>query len=148
MAVRWNRFALAITNVQYIFSGTSLIVVRYYPEPDMRTVALYEMLFGLITVVGGVIGFVTADSMESLIAGGAAGLALLFTGFTMQKGSRTGMYIALVISLLLLGQFGRKFFFIDGTPFMPAGLMSIMSIISLILIVLVLVQPKERKRIF
>lgn len=114
----------------------------------MRTVALYEMLFGLLTAVGGVIGYVTADSIESLIAGLAAGLALLFTGFTMQKGSRTALYIALVISLILLGQFGRKFFFVDNTPFMPAGLMSILSIISLILIVLMLVQPQERKRIF
>jgi uncharacterized membrane protein (UPF0136 family) len=113
----------------------------------MRTVALYEMLFGLLTMVGGVIGYVDAGSTVSLVAGLAAGLALLFSGFTMQKGSRTGLFIALIITVTLLGQFGVKFFF-DNAKFMPAGLMSILSIISLLLLLLLLVQPKERKRIF
>ena len=114
----------------------------------MRSVALYEMLFALLTIVGGIIGFVTADSLVSLIAGGAAGLALLFAAFSMQKGSRTGMYIVLLITLLLLGNFGYKLFFVEGTKFMPAGLMTILSIISLLLLLLLFVQPKERKRIF
>ena len=113
----------------------------------MRTVALYEMLFGLLTLIGGIIGYVNAGSTVSLIAGGAAGIALIFSGLTMQKGSRKGLVIALVITLLLLGRFGMVFFFQDG-KFMPAGLISILSIISLLLLLLVLVQPKERKRIF
>lgn len=113
----------------------------------MRTVALYQMLFGLLTIVGGIIGFASAGSTVSLIAGVAAGIALLFSGLTIQKGSRRGLFIALGIAIILLFQFGVKFF-MENAPFMPAGLMSILSIISLLLIIIILVQPKERKRIF
>jgi len=115
----------------------------------MRTVALYEMLFGLLTIAGGVIGFVTADSTASLIAGVLCGIALLVSGLAMQRGSRPGLFAALVISVALLVNFGRGYIAGDTTPaFMPAGLMSILAIISLLLLLLLLVQPKERKRIF
>ena len=113
----------------------------------MRTVALYEMLFGLLTLAGGLIGYFTADSWESLVAGLVAGVVLIGAALKMQKGSRIGLYVALVATLLLLGNFGYKFFF-QGAEFMPAGLMSILSIISLLLLLLILVQPAERKRIF
>jgi uncharacterized membrane protein (UPF0136 family) len=113
----------------------------------MRTVALYEMLFGIITLVGGIIGFVTADSIISLIAGLAAGLILVGAALKMQKGSRVGLYVCLIVSLALLVQFGMKFF----TPefkWMPAGVMAILSILSLLLLIILLLQPAERKRIF
>lgn len=113
----------------------------------MRTVALYLMLFGLITLVGGIIGFVNADSMVSLIAGGVAGIALVGTGLRLQKGWRPGLYVGIVIALALIGHFGRNYFLNDAA-FMPAGLMSILAAIAVVLIILVLVQPKARKRDF
>lgn len=113
----------------------------------MRTVALYEMLFGILTLVGGIYGYAAASSTISLITGVAAGLILITAGFTMQKGSRRGLFGCLVVTLILMAFFGRQFFFTDGA-FMPAGLMSILSIISLLLLVLLLLQPTERKRIF
>jgi uncharacterized membrane protein (UPF0136 family) len=114
----------------------------------MRTAALYEMLFGLLTLVGGIIGFTSAGSWISLASGGVAGIILIVAAFSMQKGSRTGLYVTLVVTLALLGNFGYKFFLDPTARFMPAGLMSILSGISLIVLLIVLVQPKERKRIF
>ena len=114
----------------------------------MRTVALYEMLFGLLTLVGGVIGYVSAGSVVSIVAGVVAGMILILAALKLQKGARSGLYTCLIVTLLLLGQFGRNFFFTDNAKFMPAGMMSILSIISLILLLILLVQPKERKRIF
>ncbi len=137
----------AYTPVAPVYWQIGSTIHLSHVELQMRTVALYEMLFGLLTIIGGIIGYATAGSVISLVAGIAAGLALLFSGFTMQKGSRTGLYIALVVTLVLLGHFGRNFFFGDAA-FMPAGLMSVLGIISLLLLVLLLVQPKERKRIF
>lgn len=113
----------------------------------MRTVALYEMLFGIVTLVGGIIGFTSAGSVVSLAAGGVAGIILVLGALSMQKGSRRGLYTCLIVTLALLAQFGYKFFFASA-PFMPAGLMAILSIISLLLLVLILLQPAERKRIF
>jgi uncharacterized membrane protein (UPF0136 family) len=113
----------------------------------MRTVALYEMLFGVMTVVGGIIGFAVAASVVSLIAGLVAGIILVGAALKMQKGSRTGLYVCLVVSILLLARFAMVFFTPAG-DFFPAGLMSILSFISLLLLVLLLLQPAERKRIF
>lgn len=113
----------------------------------MRSVALYEMLFALLTIVGGIIGFVAAESYVSLVAGAIAGLILFFAALSMQKGSRRAMFIILFVTLVLLGYFGYSFFAGPG-KFMPAGLMSILSFISLILLLILFVQPKERKRIF
>jgi uncharacterized membrane protein (UPF0136 family) len=105
------------------------------------------MLFGIATMIGGTYGYVAAGSLISLIAGIVAGLILILGALSMQKGSRRGLYTCLIVTLFLLAQFGRKFFFTDG-KFMPAGLMSILSIVSLLLLVLILLQPAERKRIF
>lgn len=113
----------------------------------MRTVALYQMLFGLATLVGGIIGFASADSTASLIAGGIAGIILIFTGLRLQKGWRPGLYVSLVVALALLAHFGRTFFSGDAA-FMPAGMMSILAILSILFVLLVLVQPRERKREF
>jgi uncharacterized membrane protein (UPF0136 family) len=113
----------------------------------MRTVALYEMLFGMLTMAGGVIGYFTAGSWISLVTGLIAGMILVGAALKMQKGGRSGLYTDLVMTLLLLGWFGYQI--VAGTGrFMPAGLMSILSIISLLLLIIILVQPAERKRIF
>lgn len=113
----------------------------------MRTVALYEMLFGITTLTLGVLGFVETESMISLVVGAIAGIILLFAGLKMQKGSRSSLYTALIVTLGLLGNFGMHLFF-KGAAFYPAGVMTTLSLLSLILIILILVQPTERKRIF
>ncbi len=113
----------------------------------MRTVALYEMLFGIFSITLGILGYTEAGSMVSLVAGGSSGVVLVFAALGMQKGSRTSMYLALVTSLLLLGWFGYQLIG-QGATFYPAGAIVIPSAISLLLIAMILVQPKERKRIF
>jgi uncharacterized membrane protein (UPF0136 family) len=113
----------------------------------MRTVALYEMLFGMLTLTGGVIGYVQVGSVYSLVAGLVAGVILVLAALKMQKGARSGMYVCLVVTILLLAKFARDFFFLDAR-FMPAGLMTILGILSLLLILILFVQPAERKRIF
>ncbi len=105
------------------------------------------MLFGIVTLVGGIVGFVQKDSVISLIAGGLLGLLLIVAGLTMQKGKKSGIYMSLIATLAILGQFGRTYFFGDGT-FMWSGLMSILGILSLLLLIVLMVQPAERKRIF
>lgn len=105
------------------------------------------MLFGIITLTGGIVGYVEADSVVSLAAGVVLGLILIFAGLSMQKGSKPALYVNLVVTLALLAQFGRTFLFGDGT-FIWAGLMTILSAISLLLLIALLLQPTERKRIF
>jgi uncharacterized membrane protein (UPF0136 family) len=62
-------------------------------------------LYGLIALTGGVIGFVKASSVASLIAGGISGLLLLTCAFFIPRQPKRALIGALVVSLGLLGRF-------------------------------------------
>jgi uncharacterized membrane protein (UPF0136 family) len=62
-------------------------------------------VFGILTVVGGVIGYVRAGSTPSLIAGGVFGVALLVAAGATAQGRAFGPILALVASALLVGRF-------------------------------------------
>lgn len=113
----------------------------------MRTVALYQMLFGLTTLVLGIYGIAAAGSVISLVVGIAAGLTLFGAGMAMQKGSRRGRTVALILSLALGGYFGWKIIS-TGWVLLPSGLLSILAALSILSIVVLLLQPKKRERIF
>ncbi len=112
----------------------------------MRTVALYEMLFGIITLVLGVLGWAMASSSISFITGAASGIILVFGGLQLQKGRRSALYVCLIVTLAILGYFG--WLMVTAPAVYPAGVMALLSLISLVLIALMLVQPAERKRIY
>ncbi|HVK38952.1 MAG TPA: TMEM14 family protein [Candidatus Kapabacteria bacterium] len=112
----------------------------------MRTIALFEMLYGILTIVGGIIGYTTTGLWEPLVAGIAAGVILIGGALKMQKGARSGVFTALFVTLLLLA-YGIARTIADG-GFLPGGMIVVISAISLLLLLAVLVQPKERKRIF
>ncbi len=94
---------------------------------------LYFILFGVFTIVGGVMGYVKAGSTPSLIAGSIAGIALLIAAFCLSGNQVVGLALGAAISLLLAGQFVPKFF--KTHAIMPAGVMSVLSVIGLIVAV-------------
>ncbi len=99
---------------------------------------VFFFVFGVLTIAGGVLGFVKAKSKPSLIAGGVAGLLLLLAGWLMQTQGRVGVMLGLIVSVLLLARFGRAFA-ATKKP-MPAGLMTVLSVVGVVLTVLVLVR--------
>lgn len=113
---------------------------------SMRTIALYEMLFGILTIIAGIIGYTSTGYWEPLIAGLAAGVMLIGGALKMQKGSRSGIFTTLFVTVLLLAY--AIYRLIEDGMFMPGGPMLIASAFSFVLLVALLVQPKERKRIF
>jgi uncharacterized membrane protein (UPF0136 family) len=87
------------------------------------------LIAGVLVAAGGVMGYVRKDSMPSLIAGGIAGLALAGSAVAMMKNAySTGWWISLIVSLLLIGHFGRKALS-EGFILMPGGMVIILSII-------------------
>lgn len=87
------------------------------------------LIYGLLVAVGGVMGYVKANSMPSLIAGGVSGLALVGSAVAMMKGAySTGWWISLIVALLLLGRFGSAAMS-KGFELMPGGLVIILSVI-------------------
>ncbi len=99
---------------------------------------IYYFIFGALTIVGGVIGYVKAASWKSLAAGGICGLLLIVAGVLIGTRTQPGLLLGLIISLALAGRFIPGFFAKGG--FMPAGLMSILSVIGIILTVLALIK--------
>ncbi len=61
--------------------------------------------YGLIALIGGLIGYLKAGSVASLIAGGASGVLLIVAGLLMGSKPRAGLVLGLVVSLALLGRF-------------------------------------------
>ena len=96
----------------------------------MEAAKIYFIIFGVLTVVGGVIGYVKAGSVASIVAGSITGVLLLVAAFLLSGHRAAGLATAFIISLLLAAQFVPKF--IRTGRVMPAGMMSILSVIGLI----------------
>ena len=104
----------------------------------MAPVKIYFILFGILTMAGGVIGYVKAGSMPSIIAGTITGLLLLLAAFLFPEYRLVSLALGLLISLLLAGQFIPKF--VRTGKVMPAGMMSILSVIGIIMAILAWVK--------
>jgi uncharacterized membrane protein (UPF0136 family) len=92
---------------------------------------IYFIVFGLLTIAGGIIGYVKAGSMPSIIAGSITGILLLIGAWMLPEHRQAGLLTVLIVSLLLAAQFIPKF--IQTGKAMPAGMMSILSTIGIIM---------------
>jgi uncharacterized membrane protein (UPF0136 family) len=103
-------------------------------RPDTRKkmgpAKIYFIIFGILTIAGGVVGYVKAGSLPSIIAGSITGVLLLVAAFLLPEHRAAGLATAFLISLLLAGQFVPKF--LRTGRVMPAGIMSILSVIAII----------------
>jgi uncharacterized membrane protein (UPF0136 family) len=103
----------------------------------------YYYLFGVMTIVGGVMGYVKAHSTASIVAGSIAGILLIFAGVLVASKTQPGLILGLLISLALAGRFIPAFATKGG--WMPAGLMSALSVIAIILTIITLIAPGVKR---
>ena len=89
---------------------------------------IYFIVFGLLTIAGGVMGYVKAGSTASVIAGSISGILLLVAAFLFPAHPIGGILLGGIISLLLIGYFLPAFF--RTGKMMPAGMMSLLSFIG------------------
>jgi uncharacterized membrane protein (UPF0136 family) len=101
----------------------------FFKGEQMKSLAIIQLLYGIIAIVGGIIGYVSAKSTVSLIMGIVSGLIILTAAYMLFQNNFTGVYIALVISLILSIVFAIRF--TKSFSFMPSGLMLLLSVISL-----------------
>lgn len=97
----------------------------------MKAPGIVILLYGLVVLGGGVIGYTTTGSMASLIAGSAFGLGLLASGLGVLRGKNMGFIIAPTLTVLLTTFFGYRFA-LSG-EFMPSGLMGVLGLVALTL---------------
>ena len=88
------------------------------------------LLYGILVAAGGVMGYVKAGSIASIIAGVVSGVLLVGSAVAMMKGSyQTGWWIALIVTIALLVRFGLAA--LKGFKMMPGGIVIIMSLVVL-----------------
>ena len=93
----------------------------------MKKTSMVLLFFGLMVLVGGMIGHLTKGSQASLIAGGISGVLLLCNSFWMfKKESMASLYSALALTFVLDAFF--TFRFAKTHSFFPSGAMSLVSL--------------------
>ena len=86
--------------------------------------------YGILVIVGGIIGYVQAQSKASLISGIISGLLLVTAGVMQLQGQGLGLILAIVVTIALIIVFAIRL--AKTRKFMPAGLMTALGVAALV----------------
>ena len=87
-------------------------------------------LYGILSIIGGIIGYRIAGSKVSLISGTISGLLLLVAAYLQLQGQTWGLTISLILTSILVVVFAVRLS--KTRKFMPAGLMVALGLAALI----------------
>ena len=96
----------------------------------MNTGTIAAIAYGITSIVGGVLGYIQAQSRVSLILGSISGLILIVAALVQLQELAIGLIIARLITIMLVAVFTTRL--IKTHKFMPAGLMLILGLITLV----------------
>lgn len=99
----------------------------------MNPALLATLTYGILALLGGIMGYVRARSRVSLASGTVRGVLLLFAGFLQLQGYNWGLILATVITAVLIVVFAVRL--VKTRKAMPAGLMIVAGIPVLILLI-------------
>lgn len=100
----------------------------------MKIAATATLIYALLVLGGGVMGYVQARSAASLISGIVFGLPLLACGWFLWQGNIAAGYVAGLLTVILVLFFGYRF--LTTNQFMPGGLMLLLSFLALFFLLL------------
>ena len=89
------------------------------------------LLFGLLALGGGIIGYTSGGNLTSLIAGSTLGLGLLISGLGVLRSKEPGFVFAPLLTLSLTAFFAHPV--LQSGDFIPFGLMGILGLVALAL---------------
>ena len=81
------------------------------------------LIYGVLVLLGGVMGYIKAKSQTSLISGVGSGVALLAAWFIAGQNPLFGLGLATLIGFILFAVFVKRFS--STRAFMPAGMMMV-----------------------
>ncbi|MBD1904066.1 hypothetical protein NDI37_22055 [Funiculus sociatus GB2-A5] len=85
--------------------------------------------YGILAIIGGIIGYSQAQSKVSLISGIVSGVLLILGGVMQLQGQAWGLILATVVTAVLVIVFAVRL--AKTRKFMPAGLMSVLGLVTL-----------------
>jgi len=98
-------------------------------------IRVYYVLFALLSIVGGLMGYLKAKSTVSLLAGSVSGVLLIAASFMLSGRHPIRAYsLGLLVSVLLAGKFVPDF--IHKKAIVPGGLMAVLSLAGIVLTLL------------
>ncbi|MGJ3246241.1 MAG: TMEM14 family protein [Elainellaceae cyanobacterium] len=97
----------------------------------MTVGTIAAIAYGVLALVGGIIGYTKAKSLPSLISGVISGALLILGGTIAGLGANWGMALSMVVTAILVIVFVVRL--TKTRKFMPAGLMVIVGVAVFIL---------------
>lgn len=98
----------------------------------MRFTAGVVLVYGMIVMLFGLIGYLSFDSLPSLISGSILGALLIGGGMGIFRASIVAYFLSVACTVFLMGFFGWKFW--NTGAYYPAGSLSLLSALVLILL--------------
>ncbi|HEY9672077.1 MAG TPA: TMEM14 family protein [Waterburya sp.] len=92
------------------------------------------LIYGLVVLLGGIMGYVKAKSQVSLLSGVGSGIALLIAWFIAGNNPWLGLGLATLLGFVLFVVFIVRF--LRTGSFMPAGLMMVFSLAAVAVFVI------------
>lgn len=111
----------------------------------MNFKAIATLIYGLIILSGGIIGYLTARSTPSLISGGLLGLAAVIGGIMISTSRPAGSVVALIATILVALFFGFQLVkgLSAGGPVGRAALILALSVIEILILIFVRAPAKN-----
>jgi uncharacterized membrane protein (UPF0136 family) len=97
-------------------------------------------VYALLLAVGGVIGYVKAQSKPSLIAGIGSGILALACEKLTTVNPTAGLGLGALLALLMLVMFSMRF--AKSRKFMPSGMLGAVSLVVVVILAVAAVQVR------
>ncbi|TAE58799.1 MAG: hypothetical protein EAZ76_14865 [Nostocales cyanobacterium] len=88
--------------------------------------------YGILVLIGGIIGYIQVKSQVSLISGIISGLLIIIAAYCQLQGITWGLALAGVVTGFIVTFFAIRL--AKTRKFMPAGLMVIFGVLALVII--------------
>jgi uncharacterized membrane protein (UPF0136 family) len=99
----------------------------------MNITVIIVLLFGIFSIVGGIIGYSKAGSVPSLVAGSVSGIFLILSAFGLSRNYTAASYLALLVALLLGARFTMTI--VKNFKVMPDLIMILFSAVTIIAVI-------------
>ena len=105
-----------------------------------KSTATFVLIYGILLVFGGLMGFIMAQSLFSLVFGFLLGCGVIVSALAMYKKKKEGAYAALVIAFAVDALFTYRLM-TTGKLF-PAGAICVLSLAVIVVLVMSLKKTK------